>query len=102
MLILSRGSDKRGRFSRSSPVHLKDTLRLSLFLKLIILPNSSNSSDVVTASRTTSTCMTASSVPGMSFLNNCTVHGNVTIHIGETSAKIRRDEHTEISQFQPN
>jgi hypothetical protein len=79
-------------FSRSSPVHLKDT----------ILPNSSNSSDVVTASRTSSTCMTASSVPGMSFLNNCTVHGNVTIHIGETSAKIRTDEHTEISQFQPN
>jgi hypothetical protein len=46
--------------------------------------------------------MTASSVPGMSFLNNCTVHGNVTIHISETSAKIRRDEHTEISQFQLN
>jgi len=66
------------------------------------LPNSSNSSDVVTASMASSTCMTASSVPGMSFWNNCTVHRNVTIHIGETSAKFRRDEHSEISQFQPN
>ena len=66
------------------------------------LPNSSNSSDVLTASRASSTCLTASSVSGMSFLNNCTVHGSITIHISETRAKIRRDEHAEIGQFQPN
>ena len=102
MGALSRGSDKQGRFFQIFTSAFKGYITIKSILKTDNLPNSSNSSDVVTASRASSTCMTASSVPGMSFLNNCTVHGNVTIHIGETSAKIRRDEHTEISQFQLN